>query len=409
MARSLILAAPASGSGKTTVTLALLRYLARQSVAVSGAKVGPDYIDPGFHAAASRRPSINLDPWAMRRETIAALIGTLEADFVLCEGVMGLFDGAGRDGSLGSTADLAALTGWPVVLIVDASGQSASVAALLEGFARHRPGLSLAGVIFNRTGSARHAQMLSRATSRALPDLAILGAIPLSAALELPSRHLGLVPAEETTELEAFLDHAADIIGSSVDVPRLTALTRPYRDLTQNRYGAFPPLGTRIALARDAAFAFVYPHLIDGWRHAGAEILPFSPLMDEAPDAAADAVFAQQIAAAAQAKILVGDAETIIGVAQQDQAAAGVFAQTVIMQQQAEGTGCPAPHPAAQLVQLRQAKAFGVFDHHDAGGGHVHPDLDHRGRHQGPRPSGGEILQHPAAKRGVLAAMRQPD
>src|SRR5271169_1795077 len=151
-ARGLILAAPASGSGKTLVTAGLLRHLRRRGVRVAAAKAGPDFIDPTFHALASGAPCNNLDPWAMRPETLAGLVAGLEAaaEIVLCEGVMGLFDGTGADGEAGSTADLAQLTGWPVVMVVDTRGQGASVAALLRGFGGHSPGLPLAGVILNR-------------------------------------------------------------------------------------------------------------------------------------------------------------------------------------------------------------------------------------------------------------------
>src|SRR5882724_6382457 len=154
----LILAAPESGSGKTLVTAGLLRHLRERGIRVAAAKTGPDYIDPTFHAAAAGGVSINLDPWAMRPAILAGLIGALEAaaDIVLCEGVMGLFDGTGPDGETGSTASLARLTGWPVVLVVDARHQGASVAALVAGFARHDPELPLAGVIFNRVAGPRH-------------------------------------------------------------------------------------------------------------------------------------------------------------------------------------------------------------------------------------------------------------
>src|SRR5216684_2949795 len=150
--RGLILAAPSSGSGKTLVTAGLLRHLRERGVRVAAAKAGPDYIDPTFHAAASGGVCVNLDVWAMRPATLAGLIGALEAaaEIVPCEGVMGLFDGTGPEDQTGSTAALAKLTGWPVVLVVDARHQGASVAALVAGFARHDPELPLAGVVFNR-------------------------------------------------------------------------------------------------------------------------------------------------------------------------------------------------------------------------------------------------------------------
>jgi cobyrinic acid a,c-diamide synthase len=287
----LVLAAPASGSGKTMVTLGLLRALHRRGIAVAGAKVGPDYIDPGFHRAAAGLASVNLDPWAMRPATIAGLIAAIPAEFVLCEGVMGLFDGAGAAGDRGSTADLAMAAGWPVVLVVDARGQSASVAALLRGFACHRPGLGLAGVIFNRVASPRHRTMLEAATRTSLPGLALLGAVPRAAALTLPSRHLGLVLAEEHAALDGFLDRAGALMAESIDLDALMALAAPTVSSAAAGGRTWLPLGQRIAVARDAAFAFAYPHLLEAWRRDGAEILPFSPLADAAPDTDADAIF----------------------------------------------------------------------------------------------------------------------
>src|SRR6516162_405658 len=168
--KGLIIAAPASGSGKTLITAGLLRHLRRSGVNVAAAKAGPDFVDPTLHAAASGRACLNLDVWAMRRATLAGLVAELEAtaDLVLCEGVMGLFDGTGGDGEEGSTAELARITGWPVVLVVDVRGQGASVAALLRGFAGHRPSVPLSAVIFNRASSARHAALLADATARHL-------------------------------------------------------------------------------------------------------------------------------------------------------------------------------------------------------------------------------------------------
>ncbi len=290
--RGLVLAAPRSGSGKTVLTLALLRALRNQGIKIASAKVGPDYIDPGFHQAASGYPSINLDPWAMRPSTLAALMQGLSADLILCEGVMGLFDGAGQAGERGSTADLAAMTGWPVVLIVDTQGQSASVGALLQGFVRHRADITVAGVIFNRVASSRHYAMLMAAAQKSVPSLRILGAIERKASLELPARHLGLVLAEEHTALADFLDEAALLMVERIDLAALIDLARPVT-ITAQPSGAMsvPVLGQRIAIARDLAFAFAYPHLLSAWRAAGAELSFFSPLSDEGPSPNADAIF----------------------------------------------------------------------------------------------------------------------
>src|SRR5260370_3541626 len=194
--RGLILAAPSSGSAKTLVTAGLLRHLRERGIRVAAAKAGPDYIDPTLHEAASGGVCVNLDVWAMRPATLAGLIGALEAaaEIVLCEGVMGLFDGTGPEDETGSTAVLAKLTGWPVVLVVDARHQGASAAALVAGFARHDPELPLAGIVFNRVAGPRHRALLEAAMARHLPELPCLGAIPRDLALILPERHLGPVP-----------------------------------------------------------------------------------------------------------------------------------------------------------------------------------------------------------------------
>jgi cobyrinic acid a,c-diamide synthase len=290
-APGLIIAAPASGSGKTVVTLALLRALRTAGTAVGSFKVGPDYLDPMFHARASGRPCLNLDSWAMRIETLAALADALvrDAALVIGEGVMGLFDGA-TDGR-GSTADLASLLDLPVILVVDAHGMAASAAALVEGFTRHRDDVEVAGIVFNRVGSEAHAALLRRVCDDRFAQ-PVLGCLPDDPRLRLPERHLGLVQVDELPDLEAVLDQAAAIVAEHVDLKRLSRLARPFG---LGLYGppARPlrPLGQRTAVATDRAFAFAYPAILDGWCVAGAEILPFSPLADEPPDASADAVY----------------------------------------------------------------------------------------------------------------------
>jgi cobyrinic acid a,c-diamide synthase len=289
----LILAAPASGSGKTLVTAGLLRCLRDRGVRVAAAKTGPDYIDPTFHALASGRPCFNLDAWGMRRKTLAGLVAAIEteAELVLCEGVMGLFDGTEPDGEAGSTAELARLTGWPVVLVVDARGQGASAAALIAGFARHDPAVSPAGVIFNRVASARHLDLLEGALARHLPDLPCLGTLLADPALNLPKRHLGLVPAAERPTAEAVLARAATAVAAGIDTDRLLGLARPSRMNAGSGLPSLPPLGQRIAVARDDAFLFAYPAVLEGWRRQGAALSVFSPLADEPPDPTADAIY----------------------------------------------------------------------------------------------------------------------
>jgi cobyrinic acid a,c-diamide synthase len=285
-APGLVIAAPASGSGKTTITLGLLRALRDAGVRVSSAKVGPDYIDPKFHAAASGRPCVNLDGWAMRPALLDGLAAraAMDVDLLVAEGVMGLFDGAPATGttSNGSTADLARRQGWPIVLVIDARAQAQSVAALARGFRDHRPELAFAGVILNRVGGPRHVRLLTGALESI--GVTVLGAIPRDPGLEIPSRHLGLVQAGEHPDLESFIDRAARTVNACVNLEALGAGARPGRAMEMaDTPPPVPPLSQRIAVAHDQAFGFTYPHLLDGWRAAGAEISFFSPLSNQAP------------------------------------------------------------------------------------------------------------------------------
>jgi cobyrinic acid a,c-diamide synthase len=290
----LIVAAPASGSGKTVFTLGLLRALADRGVAVAAAKVGPDYIDPAFLMAAARGPCPNLDSWAMRPATLATRIAQLRAqELTICEGVMGLFDGApARAGEpCGSTAEIAALTGWPVILLIDAARQSGSAAATLRGFATHSAEVMVAGAVFNRIGGTGHRALVEEACRAALPDLPLLGWLPRDPTLALPERHLGLVQARETRDIEARIAHMARVVEAHVDLDALIRLARPARTGAAERTPPIPPLGQRIAVARDDAFAFAYPETLAGWREAGAALSFFAPLADEAPALDADAVY----------------------------------------------------------------------------------------------------------------------
>ncbi|WP_421780401.1 cobyrinate a,c-diamide synthase [Kiloniella litopenaei] len=287
--KGLIIAAPSSGSGKTTLTLALLRYFKNNNLRVSPAKVGPDYIDPAYHAAAAGRPCFNLDPWAMRDKSLASIIthSGQDVDVILTEGVMGLFDGAA--GGAGSTAELAKKTGWPVILVIDVKGMSASAAAILHGFASFDPKVTIGGVIFNRVGSPRHAELLKEAcTPLGIP---VLGYLQRQDDLVLPNRHLGLVQAIEHSELDGYLDKVAEQVGRDVHCEDLLKQAR-LSVLSHNDMHSFvPPIGQRIAIAQDVAFSFVYPALLEGWKNAGAELSFFSPLADEKPCAQADAIY----------------------------------------------------------------------------------------------------------------------
>jgi cobyrinic acid a,c-diamide synthase len=285
----LIIAAPASGSGKTTLTLALLAALRRRGRIVQPYKCGPDYIDPAFHTVAAGRASFNLDSWAQGRDRFDALLdAAADADLSLAEGVMGLFDGVATTGAWGngSTADMAAATGWPVVLVLDVSGQAQSAAAVTLGFARYREDVTIAGVILNKVASERHGALVRDGFAGS--GMRVFGAIARDTTLTMPERHLGLVQAQEDPALAVRLAALADLAERDIDLAALEAAAGPTR--RQPRGGAPRPVppGQRIALARDAAFSFVYPHLIAGWRAAGAEIVAFSPLADEPPDPSCD-------------------------------------------------------------------------------------------------------------------------
>lgn len=290
-ARGLLIAAPRSGSGKTTITLGLQRALARRGLTVRGLKCGPDYIDPAFHAAATSAPSANLDSYAMSDGLLARIAGeaTRAADIVIAEGSMGLFDAVpGPEGHTGASADVAALTGWPVVLVIDVSGQAQSAAAVALGCKAYDPRIRIAGVILNKVASARHERLVRQGMERI--GLPVLGALPREASLILPERHLGLVQAGETADLHARLDALAEAVSVAVDLDALVE-TAGATTLAAAIDGNAPPLlppGRRIAIARDAAFSFVYPHVEAGWRAAGAELVAFSPLKDEAPPDACD-------------------------------------------------------------------------------------------------------------------------
>ncbi len=328
-ARGLIVAAPRSGSGKTVVTIGLQRALTRRGLRVGGAKTGPDYIDPAFHAVATGRPSCNLDGFAMDPAMIAALAAGIanEADIIVAEGAMGLYDGLARGAATGATADIAAMLGWPVLLVLDASGAAQSLAAVAHGLASFPGAPPVMGAIVNRCASPRHRRMVEAGFARI--SLPLLGFLPTDARMEMPSRHLGLVQAAETADLDARIEGMADCVAAHVDLNAVAAgagglrdphiPSSPRRRGSINSNGALPasrvasldprlrrddekveaaaegaapflrPPGQRIAVARDAAFAFLYSHLLDGWRRAGAEVAWFSPLADEAPTEDADA------------------------------------------------------------------------------------------------------------------------
>ncbi|WP_407839765.1 cobyrinate a,c-diamide synthase [Streptomyces sp. DSM 116496] len=308
----LVIAAPSSGSGKTTVATGLMAAFSERGLAVSPHKAGPDYIDPGYHALATGRPGRNLDAFMCGPELVAPLFahGAAGCDLAVIEGVMGLYDGAAGRGELASTAQVAKLLRAPVVLVVDASSQSRSVAALVHGFASFDPQVRLGGVILNKVGSDRHEVMLREALEEAgMPVLGVLRRAPQVAA---PSRHLGLVPvAERRADAVSSVAALADQVRAGCDLEALMALARTAPPLTceawtpdglenaaQRRNPASPAFEARgpgrspsggaapvIAVAGGAAFTFSYAEHAELLTAAGAEVVTFDPLRDEAlPD-----------------------------------------------------------------------------------------------------------------------------
>jgi cobyrinic acid a,c-diamide synthase len=290
LAPGLLVAAPRSGSGKTTITLGLQRALRRRGLRVRGAKCGPDYIDPAFHAAATGETSLNLDSFAMDDRLLHGLAARTAtgADLVIAEGSMGLFDGIeGEAGRTGASADIAARFGWPVLLVLDVSGQAQSAAAIALGCASYDPRISIMGVILNQVASDRHRRLVEDGIRRI--GIPVLGALARDPSITLPERHLGLVQAGETAGLEQRLDDLADRIEKAVDLDRVVAMASTRMQPAVGSCPSLAPPGQRIALAQDEAFSFVYPHILQGWRDAGAEIVAFSPVADEVPPLDCDA------------------------------------------------------------------------------------------------------------------------
>jgi cobyrinic acid a,c-diamide synthase len=295
--RRLTIAAPASGCGKTTLTLALLAALRRRGVAVAPFKVGPDFIDPGHHARACGRTSRNLDGWMCGEQWVRTTFaqGSAGAELALIEGVMGLFDGAAGDSEVGSTAEVAKWLESPVLLVIDARAQARSAAATLQGFVQFDPRLQIVGVIFNRVGSPGHAEML-RAAVASVPGLPpVLGCLPRSAELALPERHLGLVTAEDADRDEGYFAALAEWVEAHVNLEallRVAAPPSPPAPLPEGE-GRLGKAGApvRLAVARDAAFCFYYPENLELLEAAGAELVYFSPLTEAALPAGIDGLY----------------------------------------------------------------------------------------------------------------------
>jgi cobyrinic acid a,c-diamide synthase len=279
-----VIAAPASGTGKTTVATGLMAALRRRGAKVAPFKVGPDYIDPGYHTLAAGRPGRNLDPVLLGEEMIAPLFahGAQGADIAVIEGVMGMFDGRHPKSDFGSTAHMAKLLRAPVVLVVDAWGQARSMAALVHGFRAFDPDVRLAGVIANRVGSRYHAEILSHACDEV--GLPLLGALRREDAIEVPSRHLGLVTAvEHGPEAARVIEGMARLVGGGVDLDEVTrvAAEAPPLDAEPWRPEIERVGNPVIAVAGGAAFTFGYAEHVELLAAAGADVAVFDPLRDE--------------------------------------------------------------------------------------------------------------------------------
>ncbi|MFI6599663.1 cobyrinate a,c-diamide synthase [Nonomuraea sp. NPDC050536] len=279
----LVIAAPSSGSGKTTVATGLMAALRARGLRVSPHKVGPDYIDPGYHALATGRPGRNLDPWLVGEDLVAPLFGYGAAgcDVAVVEGVMGLFDGRGET-DFASTAHVARLLEAPVVLVVDAARQSRSVAAVVHGFATFDPRVTVGGVVLNRVGSDRHEELCRAALAEA--GVPVLGAIRRDDAVATPSRHLGLVPAaERESEAVRAVDRLAALVSRSCDLDALVRLAASAPALPVEPWSPGPPAEGRtvVAVAGGAAFTFGYAEHVELLRAAGADVAVFDPLRHE--------------------------------------------------------------------------------------------------------------------------------
>ncbi len=280
-ARAIVVAGVASGVGKTTVTLGLLEAFRRRGLRVQAFKVGPDFIDPGFHESITGRPSYNLDGWMCGREAVLACVArhAADADLVIVEGVMGCFDGVDGTSEEGSTAQVAKWLGAPVVLVIDAKAQSRTAAAVVLGCERFDPALNVAAVIANRVGSDAHRRWVEEAIASACRALAV-GAVKRDEALTLPERHLGLVTALEGTLTPERRARLAETIEASVDLDRLLTIAAPL-DHPAAGPSSDPPARARVGVARDAAFQFYYAENLERLRAAGAAMVFWSPETDE--------------------------------------------------------------------------------------------------------------------------------
>ena len=289
---SVLIAGASTNSGKTIITASILRALKNRGLNVRGGKIGPDYIDPKFHAIASDSFSLNVDAWAMNDNTLHRNLATMEqdSDITIIEGVMGLFDGA-SDGSA-SSAEVAKKMGLPIILCLDVWGQSQSISAIVNGFDTLDEDIKISGIILTRIGTEKHLKILKQSLQKYIPHIPLIGTIFRNEIFELESRHLGLVhPSSENDKtLNKLLDKTANIISQQVDLDKLISIGKKSKAITNDKI-AIPKFSNHIAVSYDKAFSFCYPHIINSWKKEGAKISFFSPLNDEAPDENASSIY----------------------------------------------------------------------------------------------------------------------
>lgn len=286
--RRLIVAGAGSGVGKTTVTIGLMAALQQRGLVVQGFKCGPDYIDPTYHSAVTGRVSRNIDSWMLSHETVKEIFvkGSAGADISIIEGVMGLYDGKEATSDRGSTAEISILTNSPVLLVVNCQSMARSAAAVVKGFQVFNPNVRIAAVIANKVGSEGHYKIVKAAIEQEC-EIPVLGYLLREDQIEIPERHLGLVPSVERGELAPLFQRLGELISQTIDLDQLLEIAESEPLLAETRLFTEPPAmpKVRIAVAKDAAFHFYYPENFELLQAHGAELVFFSPLAGEAvPD-----------------------------------------------------------------------------------------------------------------------------
>jgi cobyrinic acid a,c-diamide synthase len=282
--RRIVIAGTGSGVGKTTVTIGLMAALIKKGLTVQGFKCGPDYIDPTYHTTVTKRVSRNLDSWMLSKETVLDIFqhGSKGADISILEGVMGFFDGKNPKNNEGSTADLAMITNSPVLLVVNCASMARSAAAIVKGFQAFAEGPNIVGVIANRVGSEGHFKIVKTAIEQEC-QVPVIGYLKRELEIEIPERHLGLIPSIERGELDSFFDKLGELVLETVNMEQFLELTKsePLIVKQPSLFDKKRESTVRIAVAKDAAFNFYYPENLELLQAYGAELVYFSPLADE--------------------------------------------------------------------------------------------------------------------------------